>query len=50
MAIWSALGFPAERLPETVVLTPACGLAGATPGYARHATAVLRDAAKALRD
>ncbi|WP_328461743.1 methionine synthase [Actinoplanes sp. NBC_00393] len=33
--LWQRLGFPAARLPEQVVITPACGLAGATPGYAR---------------
>jgi methionine synthase II (cobalamin-independent) len=33
--LWRRLGFPAERLPEQVVITPACGLAGAPPGYVR---------------
>jgi methionine synthase II (cobalamin-independent) len=36
-ALWHRLGFDAERLPETVVVTPSCGLAGASPSYARAA-------------
>jgi hypothetical protein len=31
-----------------VVLTPACGMAGATPGYARAAMARCREAAQLL--
>ncbi|MGH8961143.1 MAG: methionine synthase [Jatrophihabitantaceae bacterium] len=41
--IWSALGFPAAQLAESVVPTPACGFAGADPAYLRAALAVLRD-------
>ncbi|MEV0900931.1 methionine synthase [Actinoplanes sp. NPDC049802] len=33
--LWQRLGFPAARLPEQVVITPACGLAGAPMGYVR---------------
>jgi hypothetical protein len=33
--LWKRLGFPAELLPRQVVITPACGLAGATEGYVR---------------
>jgi methionine synthase II (cobalamin-independent) len=33
--LWQRLGFPAARLPQQVVITPACGLAGAPAGYAR---------------
>jgi methionine synthase II (cobalamin-independent) len=47
-ALWNELGFPAERLHTAVTLTPACGLAGATPGYARAAMAHVREAAKYL--
>jgi methionine synthase II (cobalamin-independent) len=47
-ALWNELGFPAERLSEAVTLTPACGLAGATPSYARAAMAHVREAAKYL--
>jgi methionine synthase II (cobalamin-independent) len=48
-AWWNELGFPAEQLPAAVTLTPACGLAGATPGYARAAMAHVREAAKYLQ-
>jgi methionine synthase II (cobalamin-independent) len=47
-AWWSELGFPAEQLHEAVTLTPACGLAGASPAYARTAMAHVREAAKYL--
>jgi methionine synthase II (cobalamin-independent) len=47
-AWWRELGFPADQLPAAVTLTPACGLAGATPGYARTAMAHVREAAKYL--
>ncbi|TKJ20308.1 methionine synthase [Blastococcus sp. CCUG 61487] len=46
---WRELGFPPDQLPEAVTLTPACGLAGATPAYARAAMTHLREAAKYLR-
>jgi Cobalamin-independent synthase, Catalytic domain len=45
---WRELGFPAEQLHTDVTLTPACGLAGATPTYARTAMAHVREAAKYL--
>ncbi|MEO3870474.1 methionine synthase [Nonomuraea sp. B12E4] len=48
--LWRRLGFPAERLAGQVVLTPACGLAGASPRYAREALAACRKAAQVLRD
>ena len=48
-ALWNELGFPADRLAEAVTLTPACGLAGATPSYARAAMAHVREAAKYLQ-
>jgi hypothetical protein len=47
-AWWRELGFPADRLAAAVTLTPACGLAGATPAYARDAMAHVREAAKYL--
>jgi methionine synthase II (cobalamin-independent) len=47
-ALWNELGFPAERLAAAVTLTPACGLAGTTDGYARAAMAHVREAAKYL--
>jgi methionine synthase II (cobalamin-independent) len=48
-AWWRELGFPAEQLPGAVTLTPACGLAGATPGYARAAMTSVREAARYLQ-
>ncbi|MBK5306770.1 MAG: methionine synthase [Frankiaceae bacterium] len=35
--LWRRLGFEPGRLPATVVVTPSCGLAGASPSYARRA-------------
>lgn len=48
--LWSALGFARGRLASSVVPTPACGLAGASPDYARRALSVVRDAGHALLD
>jgi hypothetical protein len=48
-AWWNELGFPADDLAGAVTLTPACGLAGATPGYARDAMTHVREAAKYLQ-
>ncbi|MFG1700315.1 methionine synthase [Nonomuraea sp. NPDC049309] len=50
LELWRRLGFPADRLAEQVVLTPACGLAGASPAYARQALAACTKAAQVLRD
>ncbi|HEV7869819.1 MAG TPA: methionine synthase [Modestobacter sp.] len=47
-AWWNELGFPAEQLHTAITLTPACGLAGASPAYARTAMAHVREAAKYL--
>ncbi len=48
-AWWRELGFAADQLPGAVTLTPSCGLAGATPGYARGAMAHVREAARYLQ-
>jgi methionine synthase II (cobalamin-independent) len=48
-AWWNELGFPADALPAAVTLTPSCGLAGATPAYARDAMAHVREAARYLQ-
>jgi hypothetical protein len=46
--LWSALGHsPAGLIPRTTV-TPACGLAGARPGWARSAMSFARDVAGQL--
>ena len=47
-AWWRELGFPAEQLHTAVTLTPACGMAGASPAYARAAMTHVREAAKYL--
>jgi methionine synthase II (cobalamin-independent) len=47
-AWWRELGFSADALSAAVTLTPTCGLAGATPGYARAAMTHVREAAKYL--
>jgi methionine synthase II (cobalamin-independent) len=48
-AWWRELGFDPDRLAAAVTLTPACGLAGASPAYARTAMAHVREAAKYLQ-
>jgi len=48
--VWRELGFPPEQLPAQVVLTPACGLAGATPERARAVISACREAARQLAD
>ncbi len=48
-AWWRELGFPADDLAAAVTLTPSCGLAGASPAYARSAMAHVREAAKYLQ-
>jgi methionine synthase II (cobalamin-independent) len=48
--LWRRLGFSPRSLTESVVLTPACGLAGATPSYARAALRHCREAARVIRE
>jgi methionine synthase II (cobalamin-independent) len=50
VALWHRLGFATALLGTAVVPTPACGLAGASPQYARAALRAVRDAGRALRD
>ncbi len=47
---WRRLGFDPEKLAAQVVVTPACGLAGASPAHARAAMAHCRQAARVLRE
>jgi hypothetical protein len=60
-ALWQRMGWPVARrggarpggtgpggVVAQVVLAPACGMAGATPGYARAAMACCREAARML--
>jgi methionine synthase II (cobalamin-independent) len=46
--LWSRLGFPAARLSQQVVITPACGLAGASEPYLRAVLRACRDAGRRL--
>lgn len=48
--VWDRLGFPRARLGQQVVVTPACGLAGATPEYTRAVFAACRDAGRRLAE
>ncbi|MFI2508604.1 methionine synthase [Streptomyces sp. NPDC018972] len=48
--LWRRLGLRPGLLPEAVTLTPACGLAGASPEYARRALAQCVRAARSLAD
>nr|WP_055505459.1 methionine synthase [Nonomuraea pusilla] len=50
LELWRRLGFDPESLSGRAVLTPACGLAGASPGYAKAALTACRKAARVLRD
>ncbi|GAB3800825.1 methionine synthase [Micromonospora zhanjiangensis] len=48
--LWHRLGFPPARLATQVVVTPTCGLAGATPEYARAVLTACRDAGRRLAE
>jgi methionine synthase II (cobalamin-independent) len=46
--LWRRLGLPLSTVAEQAVVTPACGLAGASPTQAREALARCREAAAML--
>ncbi|MEU1802220.1 methionine synthase [Streptomyces sp. NPDC019937] len=48
--LWRRLGLSPGSLAESVVITPSCGLAGASPAYARAALAHCVRAARSLAD
>lgn len=48
--LWRRLGFPPGDLARAVVVTPVCGLAGASPAYARAALRTCREGGHVLRD
>jgi len=48
--LWRRLGLHPGLLAEAVTVTPACGLAGASPQYARRALAHCVQAARSLAD
>jgi methionine synthase II (cobalamin-independent) len=45
IALWRRMGLPTATLTEQVVITPSCGLAGASPAGARAVLARCREAA-----
>lgn len=47
---WHRLGFAPEGLAAQVVVTPACGLAGASPEYARAVITAIVEAGRRLAD
>ena len=49
-SLWRRLGLAPERLAHDVVVTPTCGLAGASPERARAVLAAARAAARSLVD
>jgi methionine synthase II (cobalamin-independent) len=48
--LWRQIGFSANSLAAQVVVTPACGLASATPAAARRAVTLAREAGRRLAD
>jgi hypothetical protein len=48
--LWNRLGFPMSTVATQVVVTPACGLAGVTPDYARAALSACREAGQRLSE
>ncbi|WP_157250818.1 methionine synthase [Nonomuraea typhae] len=48
--LWRRLGFAPGDLAGRITLTPSCGLAGASPAYARAALRACRKAAEVLRE
>jgi hypothetical protein len=48
--LWRRLGLDPESLARRVVVTPGCGLAGASPAYARRALSHSVMAARSLAD
>jgi methionine synthase II (cobalamin-independent) len=50
VAVTDRLGFSRSSLRDRIGVTPACGLAGATPQWARTAIALAREAAEAFAE
>jgi hypothetical protein len=48
--LWRRLGLPLDTCPGQAVITPACGLAGASPGQARAALTRCREAGSMLAE
>jgi hypothetical protein len=50
ISLWRRLGLPSETCAEQAVITPACGLAGASPAQARAALTRCREAGSMLAE
>jgi hypothetical protein len=48
--LWARLGLPAETAATQVIVTPTCGMAGASPGHAVRALRLAQAAARTLHD
>ena len=48
--LWTRLSLPLNTCPEQAVITPACGLAGASPAQARAALTRCREAGSMLAE
>lgn len=48
IALWRRIGLPAGAVAEQVVITPACGLAGASPARAREVLTQCQEAARLI--
>jgi methionine synthase II (cobalamin-independent) len=48
--LWQRLDQPPDKLATSVIVTPACGLAGASVAFARTALRLARDVGRALLD
>ena len=48
--MWGQLGFAPELMDAHITVTPACGLAGASIGWATTAMRLARQAAKVLSE
>jgi len=48
--LWTRLGLPLDTCPEQAVITPACGLVGASPDQARAALTRCREAGSMLAE
>jgi methionine synthase II (cobalamin-independent) len=48
--LWQRLGLPLDTCPDQAVITPACGLAGASPDQARAALTRCREAGSMLAE
>ena len=48
ISLWQRIGLPLAGLTDQVIVTPACGLAGASPDRARAVLARCQEAARVI--